>query len=319
MEIRASDKARPGCFAEPDPTLCLNPLRGATMEQSPSTILLNPLRPDASVHRWPGLVLMLLSLGACDLILDRGQSEEALVQIEIESTRLMYWAALARRAEPGDSEALARLAAADSAIAQAIARLEGERDERAKSWNRSNRDWQEIHAQVQIALAAKNRFERDGEIQDQMLAAIAQLQSGLMTLATRETETKTPNAKTLFALTRMALTLERVQRRLPSALAGGDDATVSLDSISREIAFFSNTLDRLRHGEAAPERGTERKAAPQAELDEIIELAKPLFSATDELMENAFMRFEALDALASIESEARNLAARAGLARRFDP
>ncbi len=286
------------------------------MEQPRSTTLLTSAHFGGAMRRRLGLVLMLLSLGACDLILDRGQSEEALVQIEIESTRLMYWAALARRAEPGDSEALARLAAADSAIAQAIARLEGERDERAKSWNRSNRDWQEIHAQVQIALAAKNRFERDGELHDQMLAAIPQLQGGLMQLAVREVEARVSNAKTIFSLVQMALVLERVRNRLPRALAGGDDAISALDSISRDVAFFSKTLDSLRHGEAALERADEAKAAPQPELDAVIELGKPLFSATDELMGNALTRFEALDALATLESEAQQLAERAAIARR---
>lgn len=287
------------------------------MEQSRSTISLNPLRHDAPVHRWPGLVLVLLSLGACDLILDRGESKEALVQIEIQSTQLMHWAARARSAVPGDDEALARLAAADGAIAQAIERLEGERDELAENWKRTRNNWAETHLQVRTALKASSRFERDGELQDQMLATIPQLQGGLVRLAVREVEAATPNASTLFSLMQVALVLERVPNRLTRALAGSDDAISAVDSISRDLAYFSNTLHSLRHGEATPERAAQTKTAPQPELDAIIELAKPLFSATEEFMEHATTRFEAMDALASVEIEAGELAEHAARARRF--
>lgn len=266
----------------------------------------------------PGLLLMslLLSLSACDLVLDRSENRETLRQIEVDATQLAYRASRVRH---GDLGALVQLDELDRTLEQSMKALVQQDDPSTNPWQALSRQWQQAHAQVQRVLAGQTLLERDAELHDQVTALCVQLQSSVMALVHRDAEAGTPDGEEQFAMMRLVLVLERVQARLPRALAGGDDAMSAYDSIARDAGFLSTTLERLRHGEPTPESTRPAAAAPKHELDDLIEAAAPLFHAIDELIEQSITRLEVSDALIGIESEALKLADTSRIARLAKP
>lgn len=275
------------------------------MRARPVPVSMRPRQQRGSICARLAVLLLFLSLSACDLVLNRDPGRDTLIEIEIEAMRLSHQASLVRH---GDLAALAELAGSWRKLEQSMTELEHKGGASARSWDYLNKQWTETQAQMQIALAAEPRLTRDAELNDQIVAVIPQLQSILMQQARQAVDDGRSDGQQLFALMQMTLLLERVNARLPRAMAGVEDAVSALDSISRDIGHFGKTLDSLRHGDAMPETAAKSAVVASPELDELVTRGTPLFSAVDDLMASSMQRFEAIDALDAIGHESAKLA-----------